>query len=86
MNPKTTFHLSFISFIPNSLEENQLKKVTNGDEMHYLLKINYYPPCPCPNLVLGVPTLTDMSYLTILVPNEVQGLQVCRDGHCMVQC
>ncbi|KAG4954619.1 hypothetical protein JHK87_040213 [Glycine soja] len=24
-----------------------------------------------------------MSYLTILVPNEVQGLQVCRDGHCM---
>uniref|UniRef100_A0A0R0GRG3 Fe2OG dioxygenase domain-containing protein n=1 Tax=Glycine max TaxID=3847 RepID=A0A0R0GRG3_SOYBN len=68
-----------------SLEENQLKKVTNGDEMHYLLKINYYPPCPCPNLVLGVPTLTDMSYLTILVPNEVQGLQVCRDGHCMIR-
>ncbi|KAG4963534.1 hypothetical protein JHK85_040987 [Glycine max] len=67
------------------LEENQLKKVTNGDEMHYLLKINYYPPCPCPNLVLGVPTLTDMSYLTILVPNEVQGLQVCRDGHCMIR-
>ncbi|XP_020237552.1 flavonol synthase/flavanone 3-hydroxylase [Cajanus cajan] len=64
------------------LEENELKEAANGDdEMHYLLKINYYPPCPCPDLVLGVPPHTDMSYLTILVPNEVQGLQAFRDGH-----
>ncbi|KAL2317772.1 hypothetical protein Fmac_031648 [Flemingia macrophylla] len=64
------------------LEENELKEAANnGDEMQHLLKINYYPPCPCPNLVLGVPPHTDMSYLTILVPNEVQGLQAFRDGH-----
>ncbi|KAL2317770.1 hypothetical protein Fmac_031646 [Flemingia macrophylla] len=64
------------------LEKNGLKEAANnGDEMQYLLKINYYPPCPCPNLVLGVPPHTDMSYLTILVPNEVQGLQAFRDGH-----
>ncbi|RDX94401.1 Flavonol synthase/flavanone 3-hydroxylase, partial [Mucuna pruriens] len=63
------------------LEENELKEGANGDDMHYLLKINYYPPCPCPDLVLGVPPHTDMSYLTILVPNEVQGLQASRDGH-----
>ncbi|KAK7321083.1 hypothetical protein VNO77_31263 [Canavalia gladiata] len=63
------------------LQENELKEGANGDEMVYLLKINYYPPCPCPDLVLGVPPHTDMSYLTILVPNEVQGLQASRNGH-----
>ncbi|KAJ1384394.1 Oxoglutarate/iron-dependent dioxygenase [Sesbania bispinosa] len=63
------------------LEEHELKEATGGDDMIHLLKINYYPPCPCPDLVLGVPPHTDMSYLTILVPNEVQGLQASRDGH-----
>lgn len=62
------------------LEEDELKEVANEEEMLYLLKINYYPPCPLPDLVLGVPPHTDMSYLTILVPNEVQGLQASRDG------
>nr|WAH05998.1 flavonol synthase [Pongamia pinnata] len=62
------------------LEENDLKEAANVDEMIHLLKINYYPPCPCPDLVLGVPQHTDMSYITILVPNEVQALQAFRDG------
>ncbi|XP_004513519.1 flavonol synthase/flavanone 3-hydroxylase-like isoform X1 [Cicer arietinum] len=62
------------------LEEHELKEAAGGDDMIYRLKINYYPPCPCPDLVLGVPAHTDMSYLTILVPNEVQGLQASRDG------
>ncbi|KAK7301323.1 hypothetical protein RJT34_12184 [Clitoria ternatea] len=62
------------------LEEMELKEAASGDDMILLLKINYYPPCPCPDLVLGVPPHTDMSYLTILVPNEVQGLQAFRDG------
>ncbi|CAL0317909.1 unnamed protein product [Lupinus luteus] len=63
------------------LEEQELKKAAGGDNIIHLLKINYYPPCPCPDLVLGVPPHTDMSYITILVPNEVQGLQAFRDGH-----
>lgn len=63
------------------LEEHELKEAGGGDDMIHLLKINYYPPCPCPDLVLGVPPHTDMSTLTILVPNEVQGLQASKDGH-----
>lgn len=63
------------------LEEDEMKEAAGGDDMIHLLKINYYPPCPCPDLVLGVPPHTDMSYITILVPNEVQGLQASRDGH-----
>lgn len=63
------------------LEGTELKEFVGGDNMVHLLKINYYPPCPFPDLVLGVPAHTDMSYITLLVPNEVQGLQASRDGH-----
>lgn len=51
--------------------------------MIYLMKINYYPPCPRPDLTLGVVAHTDLSLLTILVPNEVPGLQVLKDGNWM---
>ncbi|KAK8642832.1 hypothetical protein V6N13_012163 [Hibiscus sabdariffa] len=63
------------------LEGDEMKAALGGDDMVYLLKINYYPPCPRPDLALGVPAHTDMSTLTILVPNDVQGLQACRDDH-----
>ncbi|KAJ9673682.1 hypothetical protein PVL29_023314 [Vitis rotundifolia] len=36
------------------LDEDELKKSVDGDELTYLLKINYYPPCPRPDLALGV--------------------------------
>lgn len=63
------------------LEGHEMKEAVGGDDLIYLLKINYYPPCPRPDLALGVVAHTDMSTLTILVPNEVQGLQVFRDGY-----
>ncbi|XP_076910182.1 flavonol synthase/flavanone 3-hydroxylase-like [Bidens hawaiensis] len=63
------------------LEDGELKKGLGGEDLTYMLKINYYPPCPCPELALGVAPHTDMSSLTILVPNEVQGLQVFKDDH-----
>ncbi|CAM8988669.1 unnamed protein product [Rhodiola kirilowii] len=63
------------------LEGDELKEALGGEELVYLLKINYYPPCPRPDLALGVVAHTDMSAITILVPNDVQGLQVFRDGH-----
>lgn len=61
------------------LEGQELKEAVGGEELVYLLKINYYPPCPRPDLALGVVAHTDMSSITILVPNEVQGLQVFKD-------
>ncbi|KAK7287256.1 hypothetical protein RIF29_00439 [Crotalaria pallida] len=63
------------------LEEHELKEAAGGDDMIHLFKINYYPPCPSPDLVLGVPHHVDFSYITILVPNEVPGLQAFKDGH-----
>ncbi|GAB2224214.1 hypothetical protein Droror1_Dr00004966 [Drosera rotundifolia] len=61
------------------LEGHELKEAVGGEDLVYLLKINYYPPCPRPDLALGVVAHTDMSAITILVPNDVPGLQVSRD-------
>ncbi|KAI4307304.1 hypothetical protein L6164_030508 [Bauhinia variegata] len=63
------------------LEGDELRKGAGGEKLEYLLKINYYPPCPRPDLAVGVAPHTDMSTFTLLVPNEVQGLQAFRDGH-----
>lgn len=63
------------------LEGHVLKEAVGGEEIEYLLKINYYPPCPRPDLALGVVAHTDLSSLTVLVPNEVPGLQVFKDEH-----
>ena len=35
---------------------------------------HYYPPCPQPDLTLGVTSHTDPGVLTVLVQNEVGGL------------
>ncbi|RID43917.1 hypothetical protein BRARA_I00751 [Brassica rapa] len=51
-----------------------------GKKAVYTMKINYYPPCrPQANLVLGMQPHTDIHGLTILVPNEIPGLQVFKD-------
>ncbi|CAI9114712.1 OLC1v1015493C1 [Oldenlandia corymbosa var. corymbosa] len=63
------------------LEPNAVKDALGGEDLIYLMKINYYPPCPRPDLALGVVAHTDMSSITILVPNEVQGLQVFKDDY-----
>ncbi|KAK7282747.1 hypothetical protein RIF29_11769 [Crotalaria pallida] len=61
------------------LEGHELREAVHGDNLVHLLKINYYPPCPYPDLVLGVPAHSDMSFFTLLVPNEIQGLQASKD-------
>ncbi|GAB4834860.1 iron ascorbate-dependent oxidoreductase [Ancistrocladus abbreviatus] len=63
------------------LEGHETKEALGGDELLYLLEINYYPPCPRPDLALGVAAHTHMCALTILVPSDVHGLQVSRDAH-----
>ncbi|KAK8463212.1 hypothetical protein SEVIR_1G338800v4 [Setaria viridis] len=63
------------------LEEGAMAEAFGGGGTVFLQKINYYPPCPQPELTLGVAPHTDMSTLTVLVPNDVQGLQVFRNGH-----
>ncbi|THU52615.1 hypothetical protein C4D60_Mb10t05820 [Musa balbisiana] len=63
------------------LGDRVLKEALGGVGLEQLLKINYYPPCPRPDLALGVVAHTDISAITILVPNHVPGLQVFKDEH-----
>lgn len=45
------------------------------------MRMNYYPPCPKPELVTGLCPHSDAVGLTILLQvNEMQGLQIKKDG------
>ncbi|EOA34111.1 hypothetical protein CARUB_v10021617mg [Capsella rubella] len=49
------------------------------------IKINYYPPCPQPDQVIGLTPHSDAAGLTILLQvNQVEGLQVKNDGKWVV--
>ncbi|CAJ1974769.1 unnamed protein product [Sphenostylis stenocarpa] len=61
------------------LEGHVMKEGVGGDELEYMLKINFYPPCPRPDLSLGLTPHVDISTLTVLMPNEVPGLQILKD-------
>ncbi|GLJ48193.1 hypothetical protein SUGI_1017710 [Cryptomeria japonica] len=61
-----------------------LKEAIGGEDMEMEMKINYYPPCPQPELALGVLPHTDMSALTLLVANQASGLQVFKGSDWVV--
>ena len=45
------------------------------------VRMAYYPPCPQPDLVMGLTPHSDVSGLTILLQiNGVDGLQIKKDG------
>ena len=45
------------------------------------MAVNFYPPCPEPELTYGLPAHTDPNALTILLQDlMVPGLQVLKDG------
>ncbi|CAA7060232.1 unnamed protein product [Microthlaspi erraticum] len=51
------------------------------DELRQRLRVNYYPPCPQPDQVIGLTPHSDATGLTILLQvNEVEGLQIKKDG------
>ncbi|GAB2299062.1 hypothetical protein Dimus_033135 [Dionaea muscipula] len=63
----------------------------DGDELHELkfsyaegnqgMRMSYYPPCPQPDLAIGLSSHSDVPGLTFLLQvNEVEGLQIKKDG------
>jgi len=45
------------------------------------MRMNYYPPCPQPDLVMGLNPHSDGGAITVLLQaNEIEGLQVKKDG------
>ncbi|KAK1557534.1 hypothetical protein Q3G72_026345 [Acer saccharum] len=51
------------------------------EEGMQVMRMNYYPPCPQPELVIGLNPHSDATGLTILLQlNEMEGLQIRKDG------
>ncbi|KAF8412050.1 hypothetical protein HHK36_000003 [Tetracentron sinense] len=61
------------------LEGDCIEKVLG--EQGQQMAVNYYPPCPEPELTYGLPGHTDPNAITILLQDQqVAGLQVLKDG------
>ncbi|CAN1312051.1 1-aminocyclopropane-1-carboxylate oxidase homolog 1 [Linum perenne] len=58
------------------LESNYLKEIDCVEAMGYAY--HYYPPCPQPELALGCVHHTDIDFLTVILQDQVGGLQVLR--------
>ena len=51
------------------------------EDVSQSMRMNYYPPCPLPEHVIGINPHSDAGALTILLQaNEMEGLQVRKDG------
>ncbi|KAH9324282.1 hypothetical protein KI387_004460 [Taxus chinensis] len=50
------------------------------DKHRQVMNINYYPPCPNPDLTLRVAPHSDPSGITVLMQGDVSGLQVLKHG------
>ena len=60
------------------LEKNYINGVLSKHGQH--MAMNYYPPCPQPELTYGLPGHTDPNLITVLLQDDVPGLQVLRNG------
>lgn len=60
------------------LKPNHLKDIDCSKGLRMLC--HYYPPCPEPDLTLGASKHSDSSFITVLLPDQIEGLQVLREG------
>ncbi|GLJ37163.1 hypothetical protein SUGI_0753740 [Cryptomeria japonica] len=61
------------------VKENTIVEALGGEQKEIYLGINYYPPYPHPELVLGALPHSDVSALTILLHDQTPGLQIRKD-------
>ncbi|VVA93441.1 unnamed protein product [Arabis nemorensis] len=49
-------------------------------EIYQNITVSYYPPCPQPELTLGLQSHSDMGAITLLIQDDVGGLQLFKDA------
>lgn len=62
------------------LDSSHLEEALGGDEAQVVLRVNHYPRCQQPDLVMGLSAHSDGSAMTVLLHDEVEGLEVKKDG------
>ncbi|KAM0042604.1 putative flavanone 3-dioxygenase [Helianthus debilis subsp. tardiflorus] len=50
------------------------------EQGNQLMMVNWYPTCPQPQLTLGLPPHSDYGLLTLLLQDQVEGLQIQHNG------
>lgn len=61
-----------------ALDSDYLNRVFGKHEQ--LMNINYYPPCPNPDLTMGLAGHSDSGAITVLMQGDISGLQVQKNG------
>ncbi|KAM3284786.1 protein SRG1-like [Capsicum chacoense] len=73
--------LKIIDFLAKTLnmDEEYIREMFG--EGRQSMRMNYYPPCPQPDKVIGLTSHSDAAALTILLQiNQMEGLQINKDG------
>ncbi|XP_059448280.1 2-oxoglutarate-dependent dioxygenase 19-like [Corylus avellana] len=70
--------MELLKGISMSLElgDTYIQNALNMESGLQILIANLYPPCPEPELAIGLPPHSDHGLLTLLIQNEISGLQV----------
>ncbi|XP_028771658.1 protein DMR6-LIKE OXYGENASE 2 [Neltuma alba] len=63
------------------LEPNYISKAMNMESSFQVFIANLYPPCPEPELALGLHPHSDYGFLSIVSENGIHGLQTLHNGN-----
>ena len=81
MNALEELGIRVLAMLANGLglDSNFFTRHFLSERESTMIRVNRYPPCPLPNRCLGLGSHSDPHTLTILLQDEVGGLQVCDD-------